>query len=1534
VIVECPHDDELRRLMVGPPNDAVKLALSMHVAECAACRQRLEQLVAHQPSAEVSGTDGRREPLAAIPRDLEQTVYVSKAPDAYLRDRDVEKAADDTPTPAQAGGATPTRQHQDHLGAALTKFPQPAVTVPGGHPDGGVTIAAGQLVPPAGPHVTAALPASLGRYEIRRVLGKGGFGTVYLGHDTQLDRPVAIKVVQPRADFPRAAPTEFLEEARRLARLRHPGIVAVHDVGVHDGQVYTVADFIDGPDLGRWLVSRRPSWPDAARLTAAVADALAHAHERMIVHRDVKPANILLSTDGTPVLVDFGLALDQEHAGGREKGTISGTPWYMSPEQAAGTAHRIDGRTDIYSLGVVLFELLTGRVPFAARELRELIRQLREDEPQPPRQLVRDLPADLERACLKAMAKRDADRYTTAADFAAELRHVLATADPTLANLAARLTLSAVAPTGVTPTGVAPTGVAPTGVAPASSRHEPQTPPSSQQRVRGAELRQVTVLTCGSDVFESDAYLHLGAEHQARVLQAFERECTTAIAALDGTIVQCNERGLVACFGYPVAHEDTAQRAARAGLGLHGALRALGEQLGREHNLELSAWVAIHTGPAFVEMRENSVSLVGEARNLAVRMDAAAAGRLVCSEATRRLIRGQFQCAEVGRHKIRGVAQPVLVFEIQAALAARSNVEASGPAALTPLTGRDHEVSLLQDRWERAQEGTAQVVCVVGEAGLGKSRLVYTLKQRILEEISEGTADAPVIEWRCAPHFQNTGLYPVIDFFERALAFCPEEAPAARLERLLRRLEQDGLAQAERVPLWAALLSLPCPAGYPPAALSPARQREETFRALVDWLHVRATRARTTRRPMLFVVEDLHWADASTLELLGQYLAECDHDAILAVLTARPGFHAPWPARPDQTTLALTRLTRRQVGELVRKKAGVAVPEAMIAQVYDRAGGVPLYVEEFTQMVQESGRLQPTDDAAAPEAVLPPREIPATLQDLMMARLDRMTGERELAQLAAVLGREFSHEVLAAVANVDERTLESELVRLAQVDIVHAKGRPPRCSYLFKHALLEDALYNTLVQDKRRELHRRVGDVLAARFPQTVETQPELLGHHYTEAGEVDKAVRYWLQAGQRSRERSAEREAVHHLTRGLTLLQTLPQTPERDRRELQFLSALGSATIAVRGYAAPEIGPMMLRARALCEQAGDQLQSFGILLGTWEWHLVRGDVRLCVDLAAEGVAIADRLDDPGVRMEALFMPGVTDFYRGRFAQARAAHERALAEYDDRERTKAWTAYTGHNASVTHRCYLALDLWQLGFPDQALRLDQETRALARAIGHAFTIGHAADFSACLHQFCRLGAAAQAAADEELTVAADQGFQLWHALGTLHRAAGICLQGSAATALPLLLKGYRAFRATGAALRVPYYLGILAEAYMQLGRFDEAQQALEEGLALAEKTDDQFAEAELQRLRGELILLTTKDAAAAERCYRSAIETARRQGSRAWELRAAISLARLRQQQDGADDALRALAAVYSTYTEGLSTPDLVDAAALLAATSR
>ena len=857
--------------------------------------------------------------------------------------------------------------------------------------------------------------------------------------------------------------------------------------------------------------------------------------------------------------------------------------------------------------------------------------------------------------------------------------------------------------------------------------------------------------------------------------------------------------------------------------------------------------------------------------------------------------------------------------------------------ALMPLTGRDTEFNLLQDRWEQAQEGVGQVILMVGEPGLGKSRMVQTLTHRVQSHAGNSSVtaagessiasvdqDSPVIEWRCSQHFQNSELHPVSDYLERFLGVGLHSSPTDRFDRLARHLEDYDLCRPELLALFAKLLLLPPDDRYSGTGLTPAREREETFRALGQWL-----RAHSHKRPILLVVEDLHWIDASTLEFLGHFIAEGPHDRILTLLTFRPEFKTPWPAPAHQTTLALNRLTRRQVAKCMRRDAGVALPESLVAQIYRRTSGVPLLVEEFTRMALESTVFESAGAASSRAEAASTRELPRTLQELVMARLDHMSSNREVAQLAATLGREFDYELLAAVVTVNEETLQDELAKLVSAGILYVKGHPPACTYAFKHALLEEALHGAIEEPKRRRFHQQIAEVMEEGFPHLVETQPELLADHFTEAGIIEKAIGYCLRAGLRSRDRFAHVEAISHLTKGLELLETLEASPERDARELELLGPLGTAYIASRGYAAPEVSPVFRRARALCERVGQTPQLFAMMWGNFAFHIVRGDLRICTELADEAMAFGEGLNDPGILMEALFLKGLTRLYRGDFAGTRDCCARAIAEFDDRERTAFWAAMVGEDAGVTHRCYLALALWHLGFPDKALELNDEMVELARAIDQPFSLEYALHHTAWLYHHCRLGIPTQAAGDEQIRIATDQGFVFWQASGTLYLAGGLLLQGRLEEGLRLLQKGLEAYRGTGAELALPYYLSMLADGCTQTGRLAEARVALNEALALVEKNDERFQEAELHRLKGELLLGESDDQTAAEECFRRAVETARRQQSKAWELRATTSLARLWQKQGRREEAFRALSAVRGVFNESFTLPDLMDAGTLL-----
>ncbi len=683
-----------------------------------------------------------------------------------------------------------------------------------------------------------------------------------------------------------------------------------------------------------------------------------------------------------------------------------------------------------------------------------------------------------------------------------------------------------------------------------------------------AERRQLTVLFC--DLVDSTVLAsQLDPEELREVVRAYQEACAKVIARFEGHIAQYLGDGLLVYFGYPLAHEDDAQRAVRAGLGIVEALGQLNTRLTQERGVHLAVRLGIHTGLVVVGevgggTRQEQLAL-GETPNLAARLQGIAApNTLVISAATLQLLGGFFTYQSLGTSLLKGLAQPIEVYQVLHESMARSRLEAAGSTGLTPLVGREQEVALLRERWAQVKEGLGQVVLLSGEAGIGKSRLVQVLKEQVASE-----PQAWLTPCQCSPYYQNTALYPLIDLLERVvLRFDREESPQQKLSKLEGHLVQYGFPLAEAVPLYASLLSIPLTADYAPLPMSPEQQKQKTLQALLTTLLRIAA-----QQPVLFVMEDLHWVDPSTLEFLSLLVDQGPTARVLALFTFRPDFSPPWTGRSHLTQVTLPRLPRRQAAEMAGRVAhSKTLPAEVMEQVVARTDGVPLFVEELTKMVLESGLLQEREERYELTGPLPPLAIPTTLHDSLMARLDRLATVKALAQLGATLGREFSYALLQAVSPWDEETLRRGLHQLVEAEFLYQQGLPPEATYLFKHALIQETAYQSLLRSTRQQYHQRIAQVLEARFPESCETQPELLAHHYTEAGLAEQAIGYWQRAGQQASDRSANLEAISHFTTGIELLQTLPETPERIQHALTLHIALGAALQMAKGHAAPEV--------------------------------------------------------------------------------------------------------------------------------------------------------------------------------------------------------------------------------------------------------------------------------------------------------------------------------------------------------------------------
>jgi len=1049
--------------------------------------------------------------------------------------------------------------------------------------------------------------------------------------------------------------------------------------------------------------------------------------------------------------------------------------------------------------------------------------------------------------------------------------------------------------------------------------------PAAARGAPEAERRQLTVLFC--DLVDSTPLAsQLDPEDLREVVRAYQEACAKVIARFEGHIAQYLGDGLLVYFGYPLAHEDDTPRAVRAGLGMVEALGQLNTRLVPERGVRLAVRLGIHTGLVVVGevgggTRQEQLAL-GETPNLAARLQGLAApNTLVISAATLQLLGGFFACQSLGTPLLKGFAQPMEVYQVLSESTARSRLDVAGRTGLTPLVGREQEVRLLRERWVQVKDGLGQVVLLSGEAGIGKSRLVQVLKEHVAAE-----SQAWLTPCQCSPYYQNTALYPLIDLLERvALRFDREESPQHKFSKLEGLLVQYGLPLVEAVPLFASLLSLPLAADYAPLTVPPEQQKQKTLHALLAILLRIAA-----QQPLLFVMEDLHWVDPTTLEFLSLLVDQGPTTRILVLLTFRPDFSPPWTGRSHLTQVTLSRLPRRQAAEMTDWVAhGKALPVEVMEQVVAKTDGVPLFVEELTKMVLESGLLQEREDRYELIGPLPPLAIPATLHDSLMARLDRLAAVKAMTQLGATLGREFSYELLQAVSPWDEGTLQRGLQQLVEAEFLYQRGLPPQATYLFKHALIQDAAYQSLLRSTRQQYHQRIAQVVEARFPDLCETQPELLAHHCTEAGLTAQAIGYWQRAGQRAIERSAHLEAISHLTRGLEVLKTLPDTLQRAQRELDLQTSLGPVLMATKGFTAPEVEAAYARARELCRQVGETPQLFPVLHGLWRFYVNRPALQTARELGEQLLTLAQRVGDSALLLEAHRALGQTTFWLGEMASSRAHMEQGMTLYDFQQH-RSHTLLYGQDPGVVCRSFAAWALWVLGYPDQARQRIYKALTLAQELTHPFSLVYALTCAAIVHGFRREGPAIQKQAEEVMAVSQEQGFPFWVTWGTIVQGWALATQGQETAGITHIRQGLAAYHATGTEVFGPTYLVVLAEAHGNLGQIGEGLSVLVQARALVDRTGECWWEAELYRLKGEFLLRQANpDEHQAETCFRQALEIACRQQAKSLELRAAMSLSRLWQHQGKRDAARQLLAEIYGWFTEGFDTGDLQEAKALL-----
>jgi predicted ATPase/class 3 adenylate cyclase len=1038
-----------------------------------------------------------------------------------------------------------------------------------------------------------------------------------------------------------------------------------------------------------------------------------------------------------------------------------------------------------------------------------------------------------------------------------------------------------------------------------------------------AERRQLTVMF--TDLVGSTALsTTLDPEDLRSVIGAYHKCVAETVARFDGFVARYMGDGVLIYFGYPHAHEDDAERAVRAGLAIVEAIGKLGIQE------PLRVRIGVATGLVVVgdlvgagEAQERGV--VGETPNLAARLQGIAEpNTVVIAEGTRRLFGNLFELQDLRPKDLKGIAVPTRAWVALRASSVASRFEALHATGLTALVGRDEELELLLRRWATAKTGDGQVVLIGGEAGIGKSRITAALLERLAGEPHTR------LRYFCSPQHTHSALYPIIGQVERAAGLTRDDTLQARLDKLDTLLAQTSTSIAD-ASLIAELLSLPNDGRYPALELTPQQHRQRTFEALISQFE-----ALTRRRPVLAIFEDAHWTDPTSLEAVGRAVARIRTLRALMIVTFRPEFDPPWIGRPHVTAMTINRLTKRQVGALIDGVVGNKLLPAGIRQdIIERTDGIPLFVEEMTKAVLEAegqGAVERTI-AVVPSPAL---AVPASLHALLMARLDRLGPAKEVAQIGAAIGREFSHALLAAVVHMPEPELGSALNRLIRTGLLLRSGLPPNATYLFKHALVRDASYGTLLREPRRALHARIAEAVENQFVETAESQTELLAHHCTEAGLIEKAAALWGKAGQRSLARSALVEATVQLTRALSQIATLPGTPALRADQIKLQVALVNALMHTKGHAAPETAASLDRARALMEQAEslgespeDPLLLFSVLYGFWVANYIGFNSDALLDLATECLALAEKRGTMVPLMLGHRLVGTSLMCTGAVAESLAHYDQAIAIYEPAEH-RALASRFGQDVRVAALSYRAWALWLLGFPEGAARDAEQALKEAREIGQAATLMYALAHTSFTHMCCGRYAAASAEANELVPLADERGSLFWGSLGMLVQGCVLALTGKVSDAVHVITSGIIGRRSTGATALEPICLSYLAGAHAELDNFDDALSCIREAMTKVETTKESWFEAEIERMAGEIaLLLPDPDATKAEEYFEHALAIARRQQAKSWELRAAVSMARLWYVQGKRQQAHDLVAPVYGWFTEGFDTLDLREAKTLL-----
>ncbi|MGO8918596.1 MAG: AAA family ATPase [Stellaceae bacterium] len=1012
----------------------------------------------------------------------------------------------------------------------------------------------------------------------------------------------------------------------------------------------------------------------------------------------------------------------------------------------------------------------------------------------------------------------------------------------------------------------------------------------------------------------------LDPEDLRDLIGACFRCVSDVVTRLGGVVARFMGDAALVYFGYPKANEDDVERAIRAALEVVDVMRRLTLFDGHKPRIRIGIATGLvvvgDTGRTGLLALDQDV--VGATPTLAARLQTLAGpGEVVIASTTHRLAGALFDYRDLGLVALKGFDEPIRAWRVLGPRVVESRFDAQHEADASPLIGREEELSLLLRRWQQVQSGGGRVVMIWGEPGIGKSRIRRALQERLAGEHHLR------MNFYCSPQHADSSFYPLVSRIEQWAGFAHEDTAEQKLFKLEGLLGRS-ISDPEQIGLIAELWSLQLGHRHRAPEHSPEQHKEKTIEALLAPLV-----ALSARRPMLVVFEDLHWMDATSLELLGVLIERVARLRVLLVITARPEFSLPWPSHAHVTTMTLSRLNRSDAAALALGAAGGKhLPDAVLGQILARTDGVPLFIEELTKAVLESGLVQEREEAYVLESSFPAVAIPTTLHDTLMARLDRFGGVREVAQVGAAIGREFSSDVLRAVSGLPAKIIEERLEKLVQSELLSRRGDGPDGLYAFKHALIRDAAYSTLLRGQRQDLHARIATVLEERFPGLAEQQPELLGHHCSEAGLIEKAVAYWGKAGRKSAAHHAKVEAVVHFRRALALLASLPRTLDRQRQELDLESALGRALIAAR-IGAEETGQSYMRARKLCEDLGDATTLVPVLGGLIMFHLGRCELDQARRTADDLLRLGEKQMDVGASLAGHLFMGVCLYWVGELAPARHELERVLA-FATPGTGQSSAAIAAWDMRIAAQCFLSLTLLVLGYPEQAMAHSREALAQSRELRPPQILVRELTYAGLFGLLRRAEDAALALVEEAISLATERGYPFWLEVAYIIRGFALTARGDTAEGLRLAREAAADRAKTGSIGGQTYFLGLLAQICERTDQPDEAWDLLRAALDMVERTGERFFEPELHRMRGEWLIAHRRDAQVrAEELFRKALAMARQRGAKLWELRAAMSLGRLWLSQGKDTNAREVLAPIYAGFTEGFDTPDLAEARTLL-----